>query len=97
MNNKNIVIFKDHAVIRMFERDIAKKEIIEVIEQGEVIERYEDDYPYPSCLIFKMVNNKPIHIVVANNGSENQKIIVTVYIPDNTNFEPDFKTRKIKL
>ncbi len=78
----------------MLERGITKNEVIEIIEQGEIIERYDDDYPYPSCLMFKRVQDKPIHIVVANNSSENQKIIVTIYIPDDTNFEPDFKTRK---
>ena len=78
----------------MLERGISKKEIIEVIEQGEIIEQYQDDYPYPSCLMFKIVNHKPIHIVVADNITEAQKIIVTAYIPASTNFEPDFKTRK---
>ena len=96
MNDKSIIIFKDHAIIRMLERGITKNEIIETIQQGEIIEQYNDDYPYPSCLMFKIVKQKPIHIVVANNSSENQKIIVTVYIPDDTNFEPDFKTRKQK-
>lgn len=81
----------------MLERGIGKKEIIEVIEQGEIIEQYKDDYPYPSCLMFKIVNHKPIHMVVADNISEAQKIIVTVYIPDSTNFEPDFKTRKTTI
>lgn len=94
MRDKAVIIFKDHAIIRMFERGIAKQEAIEVIEQGEIIEQYKDDYPYPSYLIFKIVNDKPIHMVVADNISEMQKTIVTVYIPDSANFELDFKTRK---
>lgn len=49
------IIFKDHAIIRMLERGISKKEITEVLEQGEIIEQYKDDYPYPSCLMFKIV------------------------------------------
>ena len=88
------IIFKDHAVLRMFERGISKNEIIEIIETGETIEEYKEDYPYPSSLMFKIIGGKPVHIVVADNKSENQKIIVTVYIPDTTNFESDFKTRK---
>lgn len=94
MSDQSSIIFKDHAVIRMLERGISKNEIMETIEHGEVIEEYIDDYPYPSCLMFKMVKLKPIHVVVANNSSEIQKIIVTVYIPDDTKFEPDFKSRK---
>ena len=88
------IIFKDHAVLRMFERGISKNEIVEIVESGETIEEYSDDYPYPSSLLFKIVNGKPVHIIVAHNKSENQKIIVTVYIPDSSNFESDFKTRK---
>lgn len=92
-DNYNL-LFKDHAVLRMFERDITKDEIKEIIEHGEVIEEYASDFPYPSSLMFKMINQKPVHIVVAHIESDNQEIIVTVYIPDSTNFESDFKTRK---
>ena len=81
----------------MFERGISKKDIIEVIEQGEIIEQYKDDYPYPSCLMFKMVNHRPIHVVVENDIGEKKKIIITVYIPDKTTFKSDFKTRKKTL
>ncbi len=87
-------LFKDHALIRMLQRGIAKEDVIEVLEQGEIIEKYPDDYPYPSCLMFRIVRQKPLHIVVADNVSESQKIIVTVYIPDSANFETDYKTRK---
>jgi len=88
------IIFKDHAIIRMLERGIAKVEIVEVVNEGEIIEDYMDDYPYPSCLMFKIVNHKPLHVVVAHNKAESQKYVVTTYIPDLTKFEPDFKTRK---
>lgn len=46
---KSSIIFKDHAVLRMFERGISKNEIVEIIESGEIIEEYNDDYPYPSA------------------------------------------------
>ena len=91
---KFYLLFKDHAVIRMLERGITKKEITETINDGELIEEYADDNPYPSALMFKIINAKPIHVIVAHNKNEHQKIIVTVYIPDSENFEADFKTRK---
>jgi hypothetical protein len=96
MSGKSTIIFKDHAVLRMLERGISKDEVIETLKDGEIIEEYKDDYPYPSGLMFKMINGKPIHVIVAHNASENMEIIVTVYIPDSVNFEPDFKTRKNK-
>ncbi|OFY62509.1 MAG: hypothetical protein A3H98_13160 [Bacteroidetes bacterium RIFCSPLOWO2_02_FULL_36_8] len=97
MKEKCIIVFKDHAIIRMLERNINRNEIIETIEHGEIIEDYKDDYPYPSCLMFKMVNHRPIHVVVANDIGEKKKIIITVYIPDKTTFKSDFKTRKKTL
>jgi len=87
------VIIKDHAILRMLERDISEEEVLEVLHYGEVLENYDDDFPYPSCLMFKMLEQKPLHIVVAHNKNEEQKIIVTVYIPDSANFADDYKTR----
>jgi hypothetical protein len=88
------ITFKDHAIIRMLERGIARSEILEVINLGEIIEDYFEDYPYPSCLMFKIVNFRPLHVVVAHNITESQRFVVTTYIPDLTKFEADFKTRK---
>jgi len=89
------VIFKDHAILRMLERDISEQEVLEVLHHGEVVEKYDDDFPYPSCLMYKMLDTKPLHIVVADNRNDEQKIIVTVYIPDSANFASDYKTRII--
>lgn len=80
----------------MLERGIAKNEVVETLKHGEIIEEYKDDFRYPSCLMFKIINGTPLHIIVAHNASENMEIIVTVYIPDSVNFEPDFKIRKNK-
>jgi hypothetical protein len=94
--DNSTIVFKDHAVLRMLERGISKNEVVETLKHGEIIEEYIDDYPYSSKLMFKIINGKPIHIIVADNKIEKMIIIVTVYIPDSVNFEPDFKTRKNK-
>jgi len=88
------VLVKDHAAMRMLYRNISQAELSELMESGEVLEDYPDDYPFPSKLIFKMVNNRPLHAVVAMDGLKKVLIIVTVYEPDSQKFEPDFKTRK---
>jgi len=90
------VTVKDHAARRMLERDILKSDILAVLNEGLEIESYPDDFPYPSSLLFKIVNDRPIHIVAAYNQSENQIIIITTYIPDQDTFEPDHITRKKK-
>ncbi len=51
--------------------------------QGEVIEDYPDDKPYPSCLIYgDAFNGEPIHSVWAYNLSNQWVVLITVYVPD---------------
>ena len=45
------LVFRTHAVKRMFQRHISEKEVRHVIENGEIIEPYRDDTPYPSRLV----------------------------------------------
>jgi hypothetical protein len=44
--------WRQHAIERSIERDIAEEEAAEAILNGEVIEEYLDDKYGPSCLIF---------------------------------------------
>ena len=59
------IFFTGHAIQRMFERNIDEEDIIQVIKQGEVIENYPDDMPYPSHLILGNTGGKPLHVVAA--------------------------------
>jgi len=89
-------IYRIHAVKRMFERDIDEKEIEETILTGEIIEKYEDDKPYPSYLALKFFNNKPLHVVYAINKEDNEYIVITAYYPDKEKWSKDFKERAKK-
>lgn len=40
-----------HAAKRLAQRNISVNDVISCVHQGEIIEQYEDDYPYPSCLL----------------------------------------------
>ncbi len=86
-------IYRLHATQRMFERDINQDSVEEVIKNGEIIEEYKDDKPYPSCLIFGFDRNRPLHIVYAIDENKNY-IIITVYEPNLLKWEDDFKRRK---
>ena len=88
------VLVKDHAAMRMLYRNISQKELSELLVAGEVVEDYPNDFPFPSKLIFKLVNNRPLHAVVAMDVEKKVLIIVTVYEPDSEKFESDFITRK---
>lgn len=69
------------------------KDIISCIQNGEIIEHYPDDYPYPSCLILGLSSKqKYLHTVI---GSNMQTLwIITAYFPNPQKWKDDFKTRK---
>ena len=85
----------EHAAERCRQRKITQDDIELCIKNGEIIEQYEDDFPWPSCLIYGNIGeNKVIHIVASDNGSFSK--IVTAYIPDTKKFEDNLKTRREK-
>lgn len=69
-----------HARERMAEREVSTEDLISLIINGEIIEDYPDDFPYPSTLILGYILGSPFHVVAAK-GSNLVKI-VTVYRAD---------------
>jgi len=88
------LIFRAHALRRMFERGVVETEVRAVLEQGEVIRDYPDDQPYPSRLFLGWCDGRPLHVVAAQ-ATLGEWIVITVYEPDPATWNPDFKTRKI--
>ncbi|MBU1957570.1 DUF4258 domain-containing protein, partial [bacterium] len=80
---------------KMFQRNITKLEIDNVITSGKVIKEYLTDSPLPSFLLLGFNDNRPLHIVIAFNKSDYICIIVTVYEPDPRLWKDNF-TRRIK-
>jgi hypothetical protein len=66
----------------MLERNVNNDELRQIINKGKVIEKYVNDSPYPSKLILGKVNNRPLHVVITENNTENKIIVITVYEPD---------------
>jgi methylglyoxal synthase len=87
------IIYKLHALEQMFQRAISQQEVEFVIRHGETITAYPNDKPYPSLLRLAFIDNRPIHIVVAQN-SEGECYIVTAYEPNAFLWNADFKTKK---
>lgn len=87
------VIWTRHCLNRLSQRDISILDIKTAISNGNIIERYYDDYPYQSCLILGRDNKKRnIHIVC---GINNESVyIITAYYPENDKWEKDMKTRR---
>jgi hypothetical protein len=88
------IIYTGHAVTRMFERNVNTSDIRQVIESGEVIADYPDDSPSPSCLLLGWAKNRPLHVVVAFDEENKRCYVITCYIPDQSQWESDFKSRR---
>lgn len=85
------LVFRQHAIRRMFERKISAADVHQVLERGRVIEDYPGDAPFPSALYLGRIGTQPLHVVAAD--SPQARIIVTVYEPDPTLWSEDFSTR----
>lgn len=91
--NEGNLRWTNHIIIRLLQRNITLEDIEMVLLNGEIIENYEDDYPYPSCLILGVnKSNEYIHIVCGLNDTE--LWLITAYYPDKSEWENDLKTRK---
>ena len=83
-----------HGRRRMNERGIKLRDVMHVVECGEIIEQYPDDYPFPSCLILGATNTERfLHAVVSLY--DDHIYLITSYYPDETEWEPDMRTRKV--
>jgi hypothetical protein len=78
----------------MVQREISADDVRSVVEQGKEIEGYPSDFPYPSRLLLGWRWSRPMHVVAADNATDNETIIVTVYEPDPDLWEPGFEKRK---
>ena len=80
------VVYTRHARQEMLGEEygrIAEHEVFEAVEEGEVIESYPDDEPYPSILVLgKTTQGRAVHIVCAYSKEDELAIIVTAYQPD---------------
>jgi len=95
LNQKDLIFMTEHVINRCRQRNIKPKDIRNAIDNGDIIEDYPDDYPYPSCLILGLtISQKSLHVVAGSNG-EFAKVI-TAYYPDPDKWEHDLKTRKVK-
>jgi hypothetical protein len=88
------LVFRQHAIRRMFERSISVADIEQALAGGKRIEDYPDDTPYPSCLWLGRSGGRHLHIVFADNPVDDERIVITVYEPDPVRWGPDLATRK---
>lgn len=90
----NRLVYRIHALQRMFERQIDVSVVESAIRSGTTIERYPEDTPYPSRLVLGWDRDRPVHVVVADNSPDEETIVITVYQPDPMRWDASFSRRQ---
>ena len=75
-------------------RGITEEEVYAVIDNGEVIETYPEDAPFPSRLVLGWIAQRPIHVVMADEPETVTIIVITTYEPDLERWLPGFRRRR---
>ena len=79
----NRVRITDHADEEADADNLTFDEIYFSVVNGETIEDYPTDKPYPSCLILGYTSDrKPVHSVWAFNEQNKWSVVITAYRPD---------------
>ncbi|HEV7393575.1 MAG TPA: DUF4258 domain-containing protein [Burkholderiales bacterium] len=88
------LIYRVHAIERMFDRGITEDDVQSVLLDGEEIAAYRYTTPYPGRLVLGWCGTRAIHVVVDENRADDQLIVNTAYEPQPDLWEFGFKRRK---
>ncbi len=88
------ILFRAHAVQRMFEREISVSKVRKALEAEDVVEDYSSETPEPSRLIMGFQGKRPFHVVTSENPEANEITVITVYLPDANKWKKDYRSRK---
>jgi len=92
---KRKINWTKHCLNRMNQRNILISDFKTAINNGQIIEYYYEDYPYPSCLILgRDSNDRNIHVLCGGNSDE--VYMITAYYPDINKWEKSMKNRREK-
>ena len=84
-----------HILERLFQRNIRINDVKEALLNGEIIEQYPNDYPFPSCLVLgHTAAGQILHVVCGSNGEE--LWLITAYFPNPIEWTEDFRQRRKK-
>jgi len=86
--------WQTHALERMMKRGIPREIVKQVLLEGEIIEDYPDEKPFPAALFLEWFQGEPFHVVSALDSLSGYCFVITVYRPDLDHFENDYKTRR---
>lgn len=82
-----------HALRRMRWERIDLEEVREVVTEGERIEVYTDDQPYPSALLLGWPGGRPVHVVAAYEP-QGPIYVITAYRPVPDRWDASYRKRR---
>ncbi len=87
------ILFLPHAVKAMARPTpiISRSEVEAVVVRGDVIEDYPGDVRGLSCLMLAVPEGRPVHVVCSPKAD--YLAVITVYLPDPTQWSADFRWR----
>jgi hypothetical protein len=88
------ILYRTHAVQRMFEREISVSKVCKALEADDMIEDYSAEMSEPSRLIIGFQGKRPFHVVTSENPESAEITVITVYLPDLDKWKKDFRSRK---
>jgi hypothetical protein len=94
--NAGALRWTNHILQRIFQRGINTDDVRNVLNNGEIIEQYPTDYPFPSCLVLgRSMAGKALHVVCGSNGAE--LWLITAYFPNPGEWAENYKQRRKKI
>ncbi len=85
----------DHAYEEAINDRLMMNDVFFSVMQGEIIEDYPTDKPYPSCLILgTTAAGESVHSVWAHNKENGWAVLITVYKPDDKYWIENKRRRK---
>ena len=92
MRRNNKIKWTIHSFKRIRERKISADSVVDTVLNGQIVEHYSDDKPFPSYLIFNDDMIFPLHVVAS--ACDEFVYIITAYVPSTDEWEYDYKNRK---
>lgn len=83
-----------HVNMRMKQRGVMQKYIMESIDNFKIIEAHPEDKYFPSYLICSKYEGSVFHVLFAVDYDGDNVRVITAYYPDKTEWDENLKTRR---
>jgi hypothetical protein len=92
--NARRILWTYHVNMRLGQRPITRRMILDAADSYEMVEAYPDDKYFPSYLLLGRTGDDTFHVLFGADVPERTVRVVTAYVPRPEEWEPDLKTRR---